>query len=480
MKIKKIFPKHHHGSKKDEASKSNGRSIQGGSTTVTASADVEHNNELLLNQLTNSNSHQNNHEILNILSEDGYVSKSLLKESTSYDEQNSVSSAPTHMPSFTIRSEIPESIQQNPKTPYTSVQMKRLDELKKLREVYETYQGHPNNLHHTNPQQNDRIKNSNGVTSWEIKRYVTLEEWVMSFIQKSPYRMTLCTLGLLMTIQFILSLNIEKWILPMTTTTMNTIKWYSWANIGPSLFEIIVANIKLYIFIILYGFTLDIVLISAFDNIDMPMITLKGSSLKDVVIREYVIGKIREATANISMGISAAGVFYAITRILLNIILGVSTNIYSFVVGIMDALSLSNISESNDVMGMEMIVRSMEYIAMAPWNLIISPILQYSGISWLSRKLLSFVKGSAFASISISIGCSKSIIATTYMMLYIGVFLLVLYIFLVHIYPTKGGGGNKDTGSNMSDVKVRNSLLSDKVREEEKKESQKDEKKKDD
>ena len=323
-------------------------------------------------------------------------------------------------------------------------------------------------------------------TSCETTGYIFAEEKLMTFIHDSPLRITSSILFLMMTLFWLLSVD------PIGTSTteittnkidmddvvnvsMNVDWWYH--HILRIIGEIFTTNMKLYLFIKVYSLILDIMLISAFDNVDIPIIhnaykqqRHEGEEIRDnddeqeeeeqkrqeakvyfhnlsttfkeenknPVIRQYAIEKIRQGTSHAAIGIVGCGLVKGVVYSSLNCLVYMAN--YSLVLYRMFRLTL--MTEDKPLSFTPTVIVWLEHTIQIPISFVsifsqyvILPICKYSGITWVVEKFASSVLNASSLSL-----CTQCMNVTQNLMMHAGIFMLVFYLILVHSFPQKSAG----------------------------------------
>lgn len=320
---------------------------------------------------------------------------------------------------------------------------------------------------------------SRPLTSYETTGYKFMEETLLRFIQNSSFRMTSSILFLMTTLWCLLStdyISTNNFDMNDFAGVSMTTWWYHRVVkiIGVYCTEIFVTNMKLFVFAKLYGLTLDIILISAFDNVDIPMIVNRninkqqwheeeGEEIgenhdeqqqqpkqripfhiasaqhkeenKNPVIREYVIEKIRQGTFHTAIGIIGCGLVKGVVYSSLNCLI----HMIQYFFGLYRMFRITLMTEVEPSSLTSTMIIWLEYTLQIPincvsilWQHSILPVYKYTGISWVVNKSVSSVMNASSLSL-----CMQCVNVTQNMMMYAGIFLLVFYLILVHSYPQK-------------------------------------------
>ena len=249
--------------------------------------------------------------------------------------------------------------QSSPTTSYNQKQLCRLEELKRLKQQrqseslsssLESSLSLPTLiLFPTPPSFLQRIQLSSQwiaqLTEIQKKLMNTMEDKTMTWIDGSPFRLILTTL-FFMIISYWMSL-FGYGIIDMATYTHNAIPtfttdtvmsgfYYDWSWLIPPCYycftlavEIVIIvttmSIKLFLLSMLYNWILDIILISTFDCMDIPLAATAfanrnhdhnqtQNTLKNPNTRKYAIRNIRTTTSYVTMKIIICGLFMSIVR----------------------------------------------------------------------------------------------------------------------------------------------------------------------
>jgi hypothetical protein len=306
---------------------------------------------------------------------------------------------------------------------------------------------------------------------------ILLEEKLMSLVDKSALRITIATLLLISALYMMLSTTDSLVSISTASTTANStmdgpfvifststtttmilkrIMNQTWRLLRHYVHDIFITNMKIFIFVIVFGMVLNILLLSAFDNVDIPMIINPGRLLrnddeeeekegenrhhqkqkqqpsphaenKNQIIRQYAIEHIRKGTAFISLCIAGCGLVKGI----------VYTTLYLFHQHVYQAI-LNYYDHRDDESCVALwrksfwLIQWIEYIISALFSKIVMPICNRLGISWIWNIFISSLLNSSKYSL-----CTQCIHMIGGMMIYIGVFVLGFYLLLIHYYPQK-------------------------------------------
>ncbi len=146
----------------------------------------------------------------------------------------------------------------------------------------------------SNSENGSRSSNNYATATWESTRPVLIEDKLMTFIDKSPMRISFLVLCLIGLIYLMLAYDTTTTTTTATTSTASSatsttiinedIRWKDnlhgvWQTFFIYVNEIFITNMKIIIFAISYGVTLDLILITALDTIDIPIIDMRRGNI---------------------------------------------------------------------------------------------------------------------------------------------------------------------------------------------------------